>query len=358
MKGVTARQIRLDRPPSIWRPWTHCSNVMSVGKKRKTNKHLPQRVYLKHGAYYFVDHQNKWRRLGVSLGEMYRALATFVETATIETVEDLCARYSREVLPAYSTKEQKTRAPHLVRIKAVFGAMRPQDVTPKHVRIFRDKIGERVGLEWQRPQLAKKVLMVLSHLFSVAAEWHLIETNPCKGVQRPPQPKRTRYPTDAEFGSVYRHCSPMLQVAMDLALLTGLRRGDILRLDRDCITDEGLLVKTSKTDKSLLFKWSDELRAVIDRALEIQPKVRRYIVCNRQGKPYTGDGFSTVWIRSREKALKDGGLASPFAFNDIRAKSATDDESLDRASQRLGHTSRQTTERFYIRKPRKVFPLR
>ena len=331
---------------------------MAVGRKRKTNRHLPQRVYLKHGAYYFVDHQNKWHRLGTSLGEMYRVLATFVEVDTIQTVEDLCARYSREVLQSYSTKEQKTRAPHLLRIKAVFGEMRPQDVTSKQVRMFRDKIGERVGLEWQRPQLAKKVLMVLSHLFSVAAEWHLVEANPCRGVQRPPQPKRTRYPTDAEFGAVYSHCSQMLQIGMDLALLTGLRRGDILRLDRDCITGKGLLATTTKTDKALLFKWSDELRAVIDRALEVQPQVRRYIVCNRQGKPYTADGFSTVWNRAREKALKDGGLGSPFAFNDIRAKSATDDESADRASQRLGHTSRQTTERFYIRKPREVFPLR
>ena len=121
---------------------------MAVGRKRKTNRHLPQRVYLKHGAFYFVDHQNKWHRLGTSLGEMYRVLATFVEVDTIQTVEDLCTRYSREVLQSYSTKEQKTRAPHLLRIKAVFGEMRPQDVTSKQVRMFRDKIGERVGLEW------------------------------------------------------------------------------------------------------------------------------------------------------------------------------------------------------------------
>jgi integrase len=150
----------------------------------------------------------------------------------------------------------------------------------------------------------------------------------------------------------------MMQAAMDIALLTGLRRGDILKLTRDSITDAGLRVETSKTDKPLLFAMTDELKAARDRALAIQPKVRRFVICNKQGKAYSGHGFSTLRKRARRKALKDKSLATPFAFNDIRAKSASDDDNADRASQRLGHTNRQTTERYYIRTPRKVTPLR
>ena len=90
----------------------------------------------------------------------------------------------------------------------------------------------------------------------------------------------------------------------------------------------------------------------------MQPKARRFVICNKQGEGYSGDGFGTLWNRARRKALKDETLEAPFAFNDIRAKSASDGESADRASQRLGHTNRQTTERYYIRTPRKVTPLR
>jgi hypothetical protein len=83
-----------------------------VGRTRKTNKHLARRVYQKHGAYFFVDHKQKWHRLGTSLGEAYRALAGFVlEERSIRTMNDLCDRYQREVLPVYSTHEQKTRIP-------------------------------------------------------------------------------------------------------------------------------------------------------------------------------------------------------------------------------------------------------
>lgn len=329
-----------------------------MGRKRKRDKHLPRRVYRLHGAYYFVDTAGKWHRLGVSLGEAYRELGTLVEAPEIGTVNDLCGRYRREVLVSYSDKEQKSRAAHLTRIQAVFGEMQPSEVASIHVRGFRDKIGQRRGRDWGRPQLALKALATLSHVFSWAAEWGVVNANPCTGVSRPPQPKRTRYPTDAEFRMVYERCPPMHQVAMDIALLTGLRREDILRLDRDAVTGEGLLVQTGKTGKPLLFRWTDELKNSIERALEMQPKVRRFIVCNRGGNPYSPDGFSTIWRRAREKAVEAGELTESFRFNDIRAKSASDDDNPDRASHRLGHTSRQTTERFYLRKAKKVDPLR
>ena len=145
---------------------------------------------------------------------------------------------------------------------------------------------------------------------------------------------------------------------MELAWLTGLRREDLLNLTRDSVTDEGLLVHTSKTDKPLLFIWSDELREVIRKAQAMPPQVRRVIICNRQGKKYTPDGFSAVWRRARQRALDSGELKESYRFNDLRSKSASDDADVDRASQRLGHTSRQTTERFYIRTPKKVHPLR
>jgi hypothetical protein len=37
---------------------------------------------------------------------------------------------------------------------------------------------------------------------------------------------------DADWHTIYGIASPMLQCAMDLALRTGLGRGDLLRLDR------------------------------------------------------------------------------------------------------------------------------
>lgn len=327
-------------------------------RRRQTHKHLPAHVYFRHGAYYFVDSAKKWHRLGTTEGDMHRGMASLVDVGEVHTIADLCKRYTQEVLSGYRKKEAKGRETHVERIRLAAGTMAPGDLTGLDVRRLRDKVGERIGNEWKRPQLALKLLMVLSHMFSWACEWGIVETNPCIGVKRPPQPRRTRYPSDAEFKAVYLRCPPMFQVAMDLALLTGLRREDILAIDRDACTDDGLLIATGKTGKALLFGWTPELKAAVDRGWSLPPRVRRHLVCNRHGKRYTGDGFSINWKHYRKKALDAGELATPFRFNDIRAKSASDDTDGARASNRLGHTTRAITEKFYIRTPKKVEPLR
>jgi integrase len=332
---------------------------MNVGRRRKTNKHLPARVYRKHGAYYFVDLEMKWHRLGVALGEAYHVLATFCpDEDQVRTMNDLADRYQREIIPSYKEKRQKDKAKHMERIRAALGHMPLEDVTAGVVRAFRDKVGKRAGRGWKQPALANRTLGTLSHMFSMACEWDIATVNPCRDVLRPKEPKRTRYIEDEEFRAVHSYCPPMHQIAMELALLTGLRREDILNLTRDSVTDDGLLVHTGKTDKPLLFQWSDELRDVIKRAQAMPPHVRRHVICNRQGKGYTPDGFSAIWRRARAKAMKEGKLTESYRFNDLRAKSASDDADVEVASQRLGHTSRQTTEQFYIRTPRIVQPLR
>jgi integrase len=70
-------------------------------------------------------------------------------------------------------------------------------------------------------------------------EWAAVDTNPCRDVRKFSEPKRERYVTDAEYNAVHKLASPMMRVAMDLAVLTGLRRGDLLTLTRHNLSDEG-----------------------------------------------------------------------------------------------------------------------
>jgi integrase len=51
-----------------------------------------------------------------------------------------------------------------------------------------------------------------------------------------------------------------------LAVLTGLRPGDLLSLTRANQTDDGIEILTSKTGKRLLIEWSDALRSAVSRA--------------------------------------------------------------------------------------------
>jgi integrase len=320
-----------------------------MGRRRKNNKHLPRRVYLKHGAYYFTDAQGKMHHLGRTLPDMYRALAGFVESEQpLRRIRDIVLRYRLEVLPGKKPHTQVDHARYLTMIEDVHGHMRPQDLEPVHIRQFIDRLSTK-------RTRANRVLEVYKHLLAHGVQWGGLRENPAREVTKLRLAKRTRYVTDVEFATVYLKAGPMLQCAMDLAVLTGLRRADLVKLTRDHLTDAGIEIETGKTGKRLIIEWSDELRAVVDRAKGLSPQVRRHLIANRRGKGYTADGFSSQFRKVLVAVYP--AKADRWRFNDIRAKSASDD-SLEAATARLGHASAATTVRHYRRAPEKVSPLR
>jgi integrase len=152
------------------------------------------------------------------------------------------------------------------------------------------------------PVQANREKSLLSAVFTKAIEWGAAAQNPCKQVPRLHEQKRERYIAETEFQSVRALALPMMQTAMDLALLTGLRQGDLLPLEKRHLTDEG-----------------------IDRAFDISSRVRQFVICNRQGKRYSSDGFSTIWDRLMRRAAETRAIAERFTSHDIRAKSLSDD---------------------------------
>jgi integrase len=147
-------------------------------------------------------------------------------------------------------------------------------------------------------------------------EWGVVEENPCREIRKERAKPRRRYVSEAEYAAAFKVMTPMVQCAMDLAVLTGLRPGDLLRLTRANLTDDGIDVATSKR-------------------------------------------FNTIFYRAMSKLVKDekSGLTERFQFRDLRAKSASDD-TAEAASKRLGHADSKITERVYRRKAERAKPLR
>jgi len=181
-------------------------------------------------------------------------------------------------------------------------------------------------------------------------------------MEKPKRPPRRRYVTNEEYIHVWSLASPMVRCVMDLAMLTALRRGDIFKLERKHITDDGLYIKPGKTQNTtgveLLFEWTPALREVVRQALTIKPQVRQHIVCNRKGKMYTKNGFDSVWQRLMDKATAGEGAIDRFQFRDLRRKSASDETDEKAAQMRLGHASPEITAKVYRVKPKRVKPLR
>jgi integrase len=333
-----------------------------MGRRRQRDKYLPLRVYRKHGRYWYVDRENKWRDLGCTESGMYRELSKLAERPhALTTMNSVFDRYLLERLPLLAPRTQRDYRGYLRNLRLVFGTAPPKEIEAAHVFDYRNKRAERSVVQANREKAC------LSAVFTAALEWRVVRENPCRHVPRIAEPARVRYVTDAEFAAVYQFASPTLQCAMDLATMTGQREGDLLRLARDQLTTEGIAFRIGKskrrhprhgkiveTAKQLTVQWSPTLKAVIGRLQTLGPDIRPTLLCNRQGMPFTESGFRSNWHHLMQKAVASKVITEPFTFHDLRAKSASDAASPGDATELLAHDDPRTTRKVYLRKPRRV----
>lgn len=80
---------------------------------------------------------------------------------------------------------------------------------------------------------ANREKALFSHVFNKAREWgYTSAQNPCQGVKGYRETGRSRYITDEEFEKVRAVAHFTVAGAMELALLTGQRPADVLKLKR------------------------------------------------------------------------------------------------------------------------------
>jgi quercetin dioxygenase-like cupin family protein len=148
---------------------------------------------------------------------------------------------------------------------------------------------------------ANRHLELLKRILTLATAWCVIPFNPAREIKKYGKldgaGPRERYVTEAEFAATYDEARPAVRAAMRLALLTELRRGDLVALTRSNMTDEGLTARTSKTGRPLVFAWTPELRAEIDAGLAMWPRkyptpINQPVLLSRGRRAFTGDGLS------------------------------------------------------------------
>jgi len=306
---------------------------------------LPPNVYLKSGRYYFVDRHRKWHFLSADRAEALSRHSALQGASGPRTLTRIFAEYKTKVLPTKAPATARTWTYSLKRLDPVFGPCLPVDVAPHHVWRY----WERRGAHRQ----ARHEVQVLSAVFTWAMRWGDAASNPCLGLRFPRNPPRTRYVTDEQLAAFVALAPERLSNVVTVALLTGLRQNDVLTLRRDEVTEEGILRTPSKAGPRLLIRWQPALRAAVDWLMAEHPRADT-VVSNRSGRPYTTQGFQASWQRVMTRLPR----AERFQFRDLRAKSATDEGDLQRASARLGHSDVRLTRAVYQRLPIGVDSLR
>lgn len=304
-------------------------------RPRKHNKHLPARVYLRHGAYYHVA-GGRWTRLGATLADALAAYAVLHESGSTGGMRAL-VEASREYVMrkvAKSTRVQYGKA--LRELADMWAEFDPRQVTPRHVAQMMHRMRNR-------PMWANQCLTVLRKVFAYGLIAGACDTNPAREVQPHEGTKRGRIITPAELRAIYAHADERLRIVIDLLIRTGQRVSDVLGIKRSDLTDEGIAFRQQKTGARVTVPWTPELRAVTQRAIQAQGKVATMtLLRSRYGRK---PGYAVIrkdWVEAcRLAKIEDANLHDLRALAAMTAKR----QGLD-AQRLLGHTTPAQTARY------------
>lgn len=267
--------------------------------------------------------------------------------------------YELECIPLLQWRSQRDYRSIIIILRRVFGHKNAVDVRPKDVAEFINVPKGRVH--------RNRMVTILSTVFKKAmGRWclDLNLTNPCTVIEKWKTKPRRRYVTDDEFNRFRATTREQMQIAMDLALLTGQRQGDIIGMKWSQIKSANLPreewhieIDQGKTGKKLGVLISPAVEAVLDRAWLMSPRLgREHVVRTKWGRRFTEDGFRALWQRYCRAWEKAGNPR--WHFHDIRAKCISDNESLQNAYLLSGHIDIAMTRGVYDCNRRVVQPLR
>ncbi len=325
-----------------------------MGRRRESNFDDPPRFHRKGNVWYHVSGTlpRVWTKLSSDRAEALRLWAQregVREDESTRLFAVVARRYTREVLPTKAPATRHDNEKELANLLKVFAQMPIEAIEPTHVREYLDIRGQTAKVRANREKA------LLSHVFNKAREWGYTNApNPCQGVKGHRETGRSRYVTDEEFARVKDKAHFTVIDAMDLALLTGQRPADVLKIKRSDIRDGALWIVQNKTGMRLGVEITGELADVIARISERPTKgTSDFLIRNENGQPLTRDA-----LRSRfDKAREEAGVS--FQFRDIRAKAATDTGDLAHSQKLLAHKNRQMTERYVrARIGERIKPLR
>lgn len=311
-----------------------------MGRKRTINHSLPPKMSIKKGGWYYHVSSvvpRVWTALGNDLNEARRKWAELEGDPVAgndKTFSVIGHRYLREVLPNLGVHTQRDYSQYFELLNKVFGEMPIDAIRPFDIAEYLRVRGAASKVRANREKA------LFSTIFNHARSWGYTDvTNPCIGIKGHKEKSRDRYVSDDEYAAVWECAHPTVQDAMDLALCTGQRPADVLKIVIGDIVDGKLSIEQNKTGKKLRIEIEGELANVIGR---IMAKPRDKVNCALLQDP-GGQRLTYAALRSRfDKAREKAGVN--FQIRDLRAKAATDTNDLAHAQRLLGHKNRTTTE--------------
>lgn len=305
------------------------SATEGVNVAAKVNLDSVYRVVAKSGVEYFYA----WKGKGAPRLRSEPGSAAFVEElaaalamrATGDRTKMLGLTHLWLASPAWKAERGKggmaesTKKNWKAFVKVIqndFGTLRI--VQFERTTTIRPIIKRWLDKHWRdKPRQADMAKQVLSAMLSFAVEEDLLATNPCIGMKnRYSSDRADRIWTPEDMEKLAKGAPKHVMLAARLAALTGLRRGDLLRLSWNHVGKLAIdLPSTSKTGSGALIPLYGELKALLKEI----PRVSTIVLTNSDGHPWKS-GFGSSWNKALIAAKMQG---DDLHYHDFRGTAAT-----------------------------------
>ena len=144
-----------------------------------------------------------------------------------------------------------------------FGDYLIEEITPEHILKYQAIRKQELDLKFERKVVNKKdrnyatisgELACLKHIFYMAMDWEIITRNPVarRSIRFFPEKKRTRYLKKEEITRLLSACKGHTYQIVAIALNTGMRIGEILKLTWEDVdlSDKKICISQTKTNEN------------------------------------------------------------------------------------------------------------
>ncbi|HUB97085.1 MAG TPA: tyrosine-type recombinase/integrase [Stellaceae bacterium] len=212
----------------------------------------------------------------------------------------------------------RTRSDYVDKIKVIerkFGDFPISALTDRRTRgVF---LGWRDEIASASRRQADYAWVVLARVLSWALNRGLVAANPCQKGGRVYRGSRAEKVWTADDEAVFLKAAPVhLHLPLLLALWTGQRQGDLLRLPWSAFDGTYIRLRQSKTGARVVIPVGAPLKVALEA--KQKTKLSPIILTNIEGKPWTPDGFRSSW----RKATAAAGVVG-LTYNDLRGTAVT-----------------------------------
>lgn len=249
--------------------------------------------------------------------EFHEALAVAMRSEPSKgTLFNLIWRYRQS--PEFGKLRPRTQADYLHQLDkaaAQFGplslrAMGAREITP-HIFAWRDSLADH-------PRRADYAVQTLKALLSWGVRRGLLDHNRAAGVGMLYRSGRSdKIWSPPQITAFIAAAPEPIQRAMVLALETGQRQGDLLRLPWSAVDGDKIRLRQNKTGARVTVPVSSLLREALNRAPAPEAMT---ILTRADGESWDakGNGFRQAWSHTRKRAAVEG-----VTFHDLRGTFVT-----------------------------------